>query len=104
MGLSQPIRKVYYNMTITGLSVAVAVIIGSIELFGLLGEKLDLTTGPLGAIQQISLDYVGYAIVGIFVITWAIALAVWRFGRIEEKWSTKGWVIPQGRHRNQQRP
>jgi high-affinity nickel-transport protein len=85
---SKPVRKVYYNITITGLSVAVAMIIGSIELLSILVEKLDITSGPLASIGSLDLNYVGYAIVGLFVVTWLIALAVWRFGRIEEKWST----------------
>jgi high-affinity nickel-transport protein len=55
----------------------------------ILTEKLDITSGPLAAIASVNLDYVGFGIVGLFVLTWAVALAVWRFGRIEEKWSAK---------------
>jgi high-affinity nickel-transport protein len=84
---SQPVRKVYYNLTITGLSVAVALIIGTIELTSILTDRLDITTGPLAAIGRADLNLVGYAIVALFVLTWVVALAVWRFGRIEEKWS-----------------
>jgi nickel/cobalt transporter (NiCoT) family protein len=84
---SKPVRKVYYNITITGLSVAVALIIGTIELLSIAVEKLDITSGPLAAIGGLDLNLVGYAIVVLFVLTWVIALAVWRFGRIEEKWS-----------------
>jgi high-affinity nickel-transport protein len=84
---SKPVRKVFYNITITGLSVAVALIIGTIELVSIAVEKLDITSGPLAAIGSLDLNYVGYAIVGLFVVTWLTALAVWRFGRIEEKWS-----------------
>jgi high-affinity nickel-transport protein len=84
---SQPVRKVYYNITITGLSIAVALIIGVIELVGLLADKLDITSGPLALIARLDLNLVGYAIVGLFVATWLVALAIWRYGRIEEKWS-----------------
>ncbi len=84
---SKPVRKVYYNITITGLSVAVAMIIGVIELTGLLAEKLGIDSGPLGVIRGLDLNVVGYAIVGLFVLTWVVALAIWRYGRIEEKWS-----------------
>ena len=84
---SKPVRKVFYNITITGLSVAVALIIGTIELVSIAVEKLDITSGPLAAIGSLDLNHVGYAIVGLFVVTWLTALAVWRFGRIEEKWS-----------------
>ena len=83
---SKPVRKVYYNITITGLSVAVALIIGGIELVSILAEKLDITSGPIAVIGSVDLNEVGYAIVVLFVLTWAVALGVWRFGNIEEKW------------------
>jgi len=85
---SKPVRKVYYNITITGLSVAVALIIGTIEIVGLVTQKLGIEDGPLAWIGGLDLNHVGYAIVGLFVLTWLVALAVWRWGRIEEKWST----------------
>ncbi|PFG48779.1 high-affinity nickel-transport protein [Amycolatopsis sulphurea] len=86
---ARPIRKIYYNLTVTALSVAVALGIGSIELVSLLADKLDVTGGPLAAIAGLDLDYVGFGIVGLFVLVWLIALAVWRFGRIEQKWSAR---------------
>ena len=84
---SKPVRKVYYNITITALSVAVAFIIGSVELLGILAEKLSLTGGFWDWVANLDLNLVGYAIVALFVLTWALAFAVWRFARIEEKWS-----------------
>ncbi|MFI6447102.1 HoxN/HupN/NixA family nickel/cobalt transporter [Kitasatospora sp. NPDC050543] len=84
---SKPVRKIYYNLTVTGLSVVVALVIGVIELVGLLGEKLDITSGPIAWIGELDLNLVGYAVVGLFVVTWAGALAFWKFGRVEEKWS-----------------
>jgi len=84
---SQPVRKVFYNITITGLSVAVALIIGTIELASIATEQLDITGGPLAAIAAVDLEHVGYGIVALFVVTWAVAVAVWRFGGIEEKWA-----------------
>jgi high-affinity nickel-transport protein len=86
---SKPVRKVYYNITVTGLSVAVALIIGSIELISILAEKLKITGGPIGWIAGLNLNYVGYVIVGVFVGTWALAITVWRVGRIEEKWDAR---------------
>jgi nickel/cobalt transporter (NiCoT) family protein len=86
---AKPVRKVFYNITITALSVAVALIIGTIELIGVLDDQAGITSGPLAAIGSIPLDYAGYAIVALFIAAWLIALAVWRFGRIEEKWSAK---------------
>jgi high-affinity nickel-transport protein len=84
---SKPVRKVYYNITITGLSVAVAMIIGGVELLGLLAEKLSLNGGFWTWIAGLDLNYVGYGVVGLFILTWAVALAVWKFGRIEQRWS-----------------
>jgi nickel/cobalt transporter (NiCoT) family protein len=84
---SKPVRKVYYNLTITSLSVAVALIIGVIELVSLLADKLDVTSGPLYWIGNLNLNYVGFVIVGVFVVTWLAALALWRFGRIEQRWT-----------------
>jgi len=73
---SQPVRKLFYNITITGLSVVVALGIGAIEVLGV-----------LDVIELIDLNLVGYLVVGLFVLTWALALAIWRFGRIEQRWS-----------------
>jgi high-affinity nickel-transport protein len=84
---SRPVRKVFYNITITALSVAVALIIGLIELLAVFADKLSLSGGIWDWISNLDLNYVGYAIVGLFVITWAIALAVWHFGHIEERWT-----------------
>jgi nickel/cobalt transporter (NiCoT) family protein len=84
---AKPIRKVFYNLTITSISVAVALIIGTIELVGVLADRLDIESGPLAAIAKINLDFVGYGIVLLFLVSWLTALAVWRFGRIEERWS-----------------
>ena len=84
---AKPVRKVFYNMTITGLSVAVALIVGLVELLGLLGQELDIKSGPLVWLGNLDLNTVGYAIVGLFVLTWLVALAVWRFGHIEQRWS-----------------
>jgi high-affinity nickel-transport protein len=84
---SKPIRKIFYNMTITGLSVAVALLIGTAELLAVLADRLSLTGGPWDFVSHLDLNLVGYLIVGLFALTWAIALAVWRFGHIEERWS-----------------
>jgi high-affinity nickel-transport protein len=85
---SKPVRKVYYNIAITGLSVAVALIIGSIEIISIFTDKLNITSGPIHWIGSLDMNNVGFAIVGLFVLTWIVALAVWHFGNIEEKWET----------------
>lgn len=85
----QPVRKVFYNLTVTVLSVVVALVIGVIVLTGLLTERLGIETGPLALIGSANLEFVGFVIVGLFVLTWMIALLIWRFGGIEEKWEVR---------------
>jgi high-affinity nickel-transport protein len=84
---SKPVRKVYYNITITGLSVAVALFIGTIELVGLLTERLKLHGAVAQWLQGFNINTAGLVIVGMFAATWLIALAIWRFARIEERWA-----------------
>ena len=84
---SKPVRKIYYNITVTALSVAVALLIGGIELISVLAGKLDITRGPLARVAAINLNDVGFWIVGLFVVAWLGALVIWRVGRIEERWS-----------------
>jgi high-affinity nickel-transport protein len=86
---AKPVRKVFYNITITALSVAVALIIGTIELVGVLVNESGIRSGLLYDIASIPLDYAGYGIVALFAVAWLVALAVWRLGRIEEKWSAR---------------
>jgi len=84
---SKPVRKVFYNITITGLSVAVAVVIGTIELGGLIASELNLGGPFWNWFESIDINLLGFIIVGMFIVTWAIALSVWRLGRVEERWS-----------------
>ena len=84
---AKPVRKIFYNLTITSISVAVALIIGTIELVGVLADRFKIDSGPLAAVANINLDYAGYIIVGLFVVSWLIALSVWRVGKIEQRWS-----------------
>jgi high-affinity nickel-transport protein len=84
---ARPVRKVFYNLTITSISVVVALVIGSIELIGVLADQANITGGVIGWVANINLDYAGYGIAGLFVLSWAIAIAIWRFGNIEQRWS-----------------
>jgi nickel/cobalt transporter (NiCoT) family protein len=86
---SKPVRKVYYNITITGLSVVVALAIGTIQLSGLLAEELGLRGSFWRGVENVSIDQIGLFIVGVFVLTWAIGLSVWRLARIEERWTLR---------------
>jgi len=85
----RPVRKVFYNLTITTLSVLVALVIGPISLISVLSDRLSLEGGILGAIADLDLGSVGFVVVGLFALTWAIALGIWHFGRIEERWSAR---------------
>jgi high-affinity nickel-transport protein len=84
---SNPVRKVYYNLTVTGLSVAVALLIGTVELYQVATTGVDLG-GFWGSVQDLDFGYLGYAVVGIFVAAWLASYLIWRLGRIEERWST----------------
>ncbi|MFJ9173472.1 HoxN/HupN/NixA family nickel/cobalt transporter [Streptomyces sp. NPDC102360] len=86
---SNPVRKVFYNLTITGLSIAVAFFIGTIELVGVLHDKLALSDAVTGWIAGLDLDNVGYVIVGLFVAVWVAAIAYWRLARVEQRWSAR---------------
>ncbi|ALO99295.1 nickel transporter [Streptomyces hygroscopicus subsp. limoneus] len=93
---SEPVRKVYYNLTITGLSVAVALLIGTVELLGLLADKLNLHGAFWQWIGGVNLNTVGFVIVGLFFATWVVALLVWKWAGVEERWSRSGtpWRAP----------
>jgi high-affinity nickel-transport protein len=84
---SKPVRKVFYNMTITGLSVAVALVIGTIEIAGLIASEVNLSGAFWTWFENIDINLLGFIIVGMFIATWAIALSVWKFGHIEERWN-----------------
>lgn len=81
-----PARRVYYNLVITGLSVAMALLVGAAGLLGLLANELDVTSGVLGWFTQLDLEHVGYVAVALFVLTWLGSVIVWRVFRIEERW------------------
>jgi nickel/cobalt transporter (NiCoT) family protein len=84
---SNPVRKVYYNITITGLSVVIALLIGTVELAGLLGQEFSLG-GPFWSwIEGLNINTLGFFIVGLFVATWAVALVAWRVLGIENRFS-----------------
>jgi high-affinity nickel-transport protein len=83
---ARPVRKVYYNLTITGLSVFVAFFIGTVELLGLLGQEFKMSGGFWSFMGNFNINKAGYVIVAVFVLTWAAALAIWKFGKIEQKW------------------
>jgi len=87
---AKPVRKIYYNLTITGLSVAVALLIGTIELVGVLHDNMDWNNPFADWISAIDLNNVGFIVVGLFVVTWLGAVAYWKIGGIEKRWAPAG--------------
>jgi len=86
---AKPVRKVYYNLTITGLSVFVAVFIGTIEILGLIGGEYGLSGGFWDFMGNFDINTAGFVIVGVFIVTWIAALAYWHFGKVEQRWDTR---------------
>lgn len=87
---AKPVRKVYYNLTITGLSIAVALLIGTIELVGVLHDDAGWVNPFTDWISAIDLNNVGFIIVGLFVATWLAAVAYWKLSNVEKRWATAG--------------
>src|SRR5690242_6129495 len=83
---ARPARKIFYNLTITGLSVFVAVFIGGVEVLGLVAQNAGLSGTFWSFLAGFNINKAGFVVVGVFVVTWAVALAVWHFGKIEQKW------------------
>ena len=83
-----PLRKIYYNITTTGLSVAVALVIGSIELLQVMANVLDLKGPFFGFIKDLDFGVLGYVIVAIFLISWGVSVGIWKWYRIEERYGT----------------
>jgi high-affinity nickel-transport protein len=84
----KPIRKLYYNMTITAVSVLVAVLIGGLETLNLIGDQLGLTGGggfwgAIGAINE-NFGVLGYVIIGVFALSWVGSVAFYKFKRYDE--------------------
>jgi nickel/cobalt transporter (NiCoT) family protein len=88
-----PVRKVYYNLAITGLSVAICFFIGGIETLGLIPQDFpsafSQTSGFWGFMFNFDINKAGFIIVGMFVATWIGAMLIWKYGRIEEKWGAR---------------
>jgi high-affinity nickel-transport protein len=89
-----PLRKIFYNLTTTSLSIVVALVIGSIELAQVLIRMLDLQGPVFAAIGDLDFGMLGYAIVGLFLAAWAISVAVWKLGRVEQRYA----VVVPGSH------
>jgi high-affinity nickel-transport protein len=83
---ARPVRKIYYNLVITGLSIAVAFLVGTIEVVGVLVQELHLHGRFWDFMSNFDINRAGFIIAGLFVVVWAVALAVWRMGKVEARW------------------
>jgi high-affinity nickel-transport protein len=84
-----PVRKIYYNLAITALSIAICFIVGAIEVLGLLPTELHWHGGFWRFMEHFNINIAGYIIVGMFIIFWTVALLFWRYAHVEEKWGSK---------------
>jgi high-affinity nickel-transport protein len=91
---SNPIRKIYYNITVTMLSVVVALAIGTVELFQVASMRLGLSGGVWDTLNALDFETLGYAIVGLFLVMWATSVAVWKLRRIEDRWGAMVAEVP----------
>jgi nickel/cobalt transporter (NiCoT) family protein len=85
---ARPVRKVYYNLVITGLSIAAAFLIGTIEIFGVLAGELNLHGSFWDFMANFDINKAGFAIAGLFAAVWILAVAYWKLAGVENKWST----------------
>ncbi|WP_248928080.1 HoxN/HupN/NixA family nickel/cobalt transporter [Paenibacillus hamazuiensis] len=83
-----PMRKLYYNLSVTALAVVAALLIGTIELVQVVSEKLGLSGGIWDQVQNIDFGTLGYMLVALFVLAWAVSVAIWKWFRLEERWSS----------------
>jgi high-affinity nickel-transport protein len=97
---SKPVRKVYYNIIITGLSVAVALFVGGLEICQVIAQQLNLSGFFWDYALEFNLNSAGYFIVGAFVVVWSIALLLWRYGKIEERWHDSAHAAQMARGEN----
>lgn len=88
--LTNPLRKIFYNIVTTGLSVVVALVIGTIEILQVLIRLLDLQSPFFDFVAGLDFGVLGYVVVGLFLLAWGISVAVWKFGRVEARYSQPG--------------
>jgi high-affinity nickel-transport protein len=85
---SSPVRKLFYNLTMTGLSVFVALFVGGVEVAQLLIDLLGLRGGVFEAIAELDFGNMGFVIVGAFIVAWIAAFTLFKTRRGEERWET----------------
>lgn len=80
-----PIKQLYYNFTVTSISVVGALTIGALSLIGVMIERFELSGGAWDFFAAIDLEFIGFAMVAIFALIFATSLAIWRFGDVERR-------------------
>jgi high-affinity nickel-transport protein len=93
---SSPVRKVYYNITVTSLSVFVALAVGTVELYQVAAARLKITSGFGGWLAQLDFGQLGYVLVTTFVLAWVVSVVVWKAARIEQRFAAgrRWWSRP----------
>jgi high-affinity nickel-transport protein len=81
-----PLRKIFYNITTTALSIAVALVIGTIELLQVFIGLFDLHGRTFDLLARLDFGVLGYLIVGMFLLAWGLSVALWKFGHIERRY------------------
>ena len=84
---ARPVRKVYYNLVITGLSIGAAFIIGTIEILGILTSEVHLHGAFWNLMANFNINVAGFCIAAMFVLVWVAALIYWRAGKVEDRWT-----------------
>ncbi|MES2390516.1 MAG: HoxN/HupN/NixA family nickel/cobalt transporter [Acidobacteriota bacterium] len=81
----KPVRKLYYNITITSVSVIVALAVGGIEALGLLAGRMHLTGGIWSIVGRLNDNFgtLGYCIIGLFVVSWIVSIAIYKWRRFD---------------------
>jgi high-affinity nickel-transport protein len=92
----KPIRKLYYNLTITSVSVVVALLIGGVQALGLIAEKLALSGGMWDWIAMLNEEFgaLGYLIIALFIASWALSVAIYRYKGYDQLEGPAGAQVP----------
>jgi nickel/cobalt transporter (NiCoT) family protein len=91
---ARPVRKVYYNLVVTGLSIAAAFLIGTVEVLGVLTGEVHLHGAFWSFVANFDVNRAGFAIAGLFAVVWVAAIAYWKLGRLEDRWAAEGTEPP----------
>jgi len=87
--VARPVRKLFYNIVVTVLSIVVAFGIGTVEIGGLLASKLRWH-GWLGDyLARFDINSAGLLVAGLFIVVWGVALCIWHFGSIDARWDAR---------------